>query len=43
LKLARFQTLGRGTNGLRLTAPTFASTAPLSWPEYGLQNTYSNP
>lgn len=30
-------------NGLRLTAPTRASTPPFSCPEYGSRNAYSNP
>lgn len=43
LKLSRFHTPGTGTNGLRRTAPTRASTPPFSCPEYGLRNAYSNP
>ena len=43
LNPSMLQTEGRGTNSLRRTAPTLASTAPFSWPEYGLQNANENP
>ena len=43
LKFSRFHTLGLGTNSLRRTMPTFASTAPFSWPAYGEHRELSNP
>ena len=43
LKFSRLHTLGLGTNGLRRTMPTFASTAPFSCPVYGEHRELSNP
>ena len=43
MTFSRFHTLGLGTNSLRRTMPTFASTAPFSCPAYGEHRELSTP